>query len=572
MTAAALTIQQRILRAPPQWWLGMMLIALHGGLAWGIEEWWSRALLLAHMGLFLIWQPVWRGERELGAAHVGILLVVGLWITFGNSWWLMAIWLSVLFGLIGGNVPGVQQRAHRVVSLFAAVYVLSMLLVWVVPHLFNQRDIDPLMAMVVRYGLIVVPAVILLVRVERARGSQPLAVDLFYSMLLFLLVAALVLGSFVVKEISRTNYALALAQTLFGIAVLLLTLSWLWNPRSGFAGIGQILSRYLLSLGLPFERWMQNLAAGADQEADPERFLSRALESMLELPWVAGVVWKTKAGAGEFGVTSKFSADLGAKDLDLTIFTRWSLSPSLLLHLKLLARLLSHFYEAKRREQLQRQNAYTQAIYETGARLTHDVKNLLQSLKSLCVAAESSSPAESQALQGLMQRQLPQITQRLQSTLDKLRAPATADKTRVDAAAWWDGLRNRYSRSAISFSASGLDGASLPADLFDSVADNLIQNALAKSIGRARVEVTVELAWSDGNVRLRVGDTGAAVPDSVARQLFGAPVPSQTGLGIGLYQAARQATTHGFVLTLLQNEQGGVVFELARMPDQPTGT
>jgi signal transduction histidine kinase len=484
----------------------------------------------------------------------------------------MAIWLSVLFGLIGGNVPGVQQRAHRVVSLFAAVYVLSMLLVWVVPHLFNQRDIDPLMAMVVRYGLIVVPAVILLVRVERARGSQPLAVDLFYSMLLFLLVAALVLGSFVVKEISRTNYALALAQTLFGIAVLLLTLSWLWNPRSGFAGIGQILSRYLLSLGLPFERWMQNLAAGADQEADPERFLSRALESMLELPWVAGVVWKTKAGAGEFGVTSKFSADLGAKDLDLTIFTRWSLSPSLLLHLKLLARLLSHFYEAKRREQLQRQNAYTQAIYETGARLTHDVKNLLQSLKSLCVAAESSSPAESQALQGLMQRQLPQITQRLQSTLDKLRAPATADKTRVDAAAWWDGLRNRYSRSAISFSASGLDGASLPADLFDSVADNLIQNALAKSIGRARVEVTVELAWSDGNVRLRVGDTGAAVPDSVARQLFGAPVPSQTGLGIGLYQAARQATTHGFVLTLLQNEQGGVVFELARMPDQPTGT
>ena len=84
-----------------------------------------------------------------------------------------------------------------------------------------------------------------------------------------LLVAALVLGSFVVKQVSHGNYPLALAQTLFAIALVLMALSWLWNPRGGFAGLGHILSQYLMSLGLPFERWVQRLAEFAEQETQP---------------------------------------------------------------------------------------------------------------------------------------------------------------------------------------------------------------------------------------------------------------------------------------------------------------
>ena len=87
----------------------------------------------------------------------------------------------------------------------------------------------------------------------------------------------LVLGSFVVKQVSQSDYPLALAQTLFAIAVLLVTLSWLWSPRSSFVGIGHLLSRYLMSLGLPFERWVQRLADFADKESDPQRFLAQAL-------------------------------------------------------------------------------------------------------------------------------------------------------------------------------------------------------------------------------------------------------------------------------------------------------
>ena len=40
----------------------------------------------------------------------------------------------------------------------------------------------------------------------------------------------------------------------------------------------------------------------------------------------------------------------------------------MLLHLKLLTQMVGHFYEAKRREQVQRQSACAQATRETGVR------------------------------------------------------------------------------------------------------------------------------------------------------------------------------------------------------------
>src|SRR6185503_10367260 len=176
------------------------------------------------------------------------------------------------------------------------------------------------------------------------------------------------------------------------------------------------------------------------------------------------------------GRRSKFAADVSFQDLRLRIYTRWSLSPAVLLHLKLLTQMIGHFYDAKRREHAQRQHAYTQAIYETGARLTHDVKNLLQSLRSLCAAVDTSGADQAQSLQALMQRQLPQITQRLNVTLDKLQAPQQADTSQVDAKIWWEGLVQRHSSRNVQFQVDGAaEGLKLPAELFDSVADNLIE-------------------------------------------------------------------------------------------------
>src|SRR6202008_5002023 len=106
-------------------------------------------------------------------------------------------------------------------------------------------------------------------------------------------------------------------------------------------------------------------------------------------------------------------------------------------HLQLLGQLLGEFDAAKLREQKLREASYLQAVHETGARLTHDVKNLLQSLNVLCsVAAEDDTPQ----LQALVRRQLPAITQRLSATLEKLEHPGNEEAQQASLGDWWDAL------------------------------------------------------------------------------------------------------------------------------------
>ncbi|MDO8892461.1 MAG: sensor histidine kinase [Sulfurimicrobium sp.] len=561
------TMVQRMSSERPHWLLAGMLLSLHAALAWGVDVWWSSAALLVHLGLFLMWQPMWRSERRLSPSHVLLVFLGGgALILFWHSWWAATLWVGILVGLIGGDVVGMNERRQRIGHLLALLYLLSILLLWVVPHLFGETQGESALLLMVRYGLVAVP--LLAAASGTRQNSKPVyAVDFFYSLMLFLLVVVLVLGSFAVKMISQSNYPMALAQTLMGIAGVLFVLSWLWNPHGGFAGVGQLMSRYLLSVGLPFERWLRNLAALAEQENDAVGFLRLALEDIAALPWVAGGRWQAPGGGGEFGVVSKHSVEFTFHQVRLVLFTRWALSPALILHVKLLTQLLGHFYEAKQREQEQKYNAYTQAIYETGARLTHDVKNLLQSMKTLSAAVESSDAGQAQALQALMQRQLPQIVQRLQLTLDKLKSPnvnVVEAMERVSARAWWEALQERYAGETLEFAAYGMTKGThvhLPGELFDSVADNLLQNALEKRKVERGLGIRVGFSCEGGG-RLTVCDDGYAMDDDLASRILTVPVQSHNGLGVGLYQAGRLAQQAGYRLALTSNQEGRVCFEL----------
>ncbi len=541
-------------------WLGLMLLTLHAATVWGMGTVWGSALLLAHFGLFLLWQPLWQGDGELRPSQALLVIALGILLAAVNNWWAIAVWLAALVSVIGGGVPGLSQRGQRLASLLAALYLLALLLIWVVPQLAGEPPADTTLIALVRYGLPLIAFAILFVRAAPARAGSLIAVDVFYSLMLFLLVAALVLGSLVLVRTNQGQYLLALAQTLMMIAAALVVLSWLMSPTAGFAGLNQLLSRYLMSVGLPFEQWVQRLAEIAEHETEPRRFLDAALEHLLALPWVIGLRWETPLGSGHYGRLNEHYAEFVIDDLKLNIHTRWALSPAMLLHVKLLAQMIGHFHAAKLREQMQRRDAYTQAIHETGSRLTHDVKNLLQSLHSLCAAAQDPAPGQSAALLALMQRQLPQITQRLATTLDKLGAPAQTPSRQTGAHVWWDALRQRYAYRNVHFTlhGNGESGAqnSLPAEAFDSIADNLIENALRKA---AEVQVTFDAV----RLTLTVRDSGEAVAKALAGQLFASPVKSSAGLGVGLYHAARLATQHGFALTLAVNEPGDVRFQLA---------
>ena len=141
----------------------------------------------------------------------------------------------MLFGLIGGGVPGTVGGRDRLTAILGAVYLVAILLMWVVPQLFTRYAVPAGVAEVVRYALPVLLLIMLAIPRSTQQRSDPVIVDLFYSLMLFLLVVALALGSFVIQEVAHGQYLLALAQALMVIALLLAGMSWLWNPRAGFS-------------------------------------------------------------------------------------------------------------------------------------------------------------------------------------------------------------------------------------------------------------------------------------------------------------------------------------------------
>jgi sensor histidine kinase regulating citrate/malate metabolism len=115
----------------------------------------------------------------------------------------------------------------------------------------------------------------------------------------------------------------------------------------------------------------------------------------------------------------------------------------------------------------------------------------------------------------------------------------------------------------VQFKVEGSADVKLPAELFDSIADNLIENALQKTADPSALQVRVAFSAARGGT-LAVSDSGTALPRSLAAQLFDAPVASQTGLGVGLYHAAKQASQLDYRLVLAANEPGNVCFVLTR--------
>jgi sensor histidine kinase regulating citrate/malate metabolism len=103
----------------------------------------------------------------------------------------------------------------------------------------------------------------------------------------------------------------------------------------------------------------------------------------------------------------------------------------------------------------------------------------------------------------------------------------------------------------------------IPLDLFDSVAENLIENALQKRQYARDIDIEVGLESGHAGVVLRVCDSGSAVSERDAERLFSEPSESGQGLGVGLYQAAQLARQLNYTLRLEENRDGRVCFALS---------
>jgi signal transduction histidine kinase len=474
------------------------------------------------------------------------------------NWWLLAFWVSGLFALVGGRVFAFHARWQRRYYLLMMAYLLAILLLEIAPHLFGLPTLGEAIDIVMSYGLPVLLLVMAFIPVEPDPAESEQAVDFFYILLLFALLTLLLLGSLAFMTLVRIDYLEALLRSLFIIAMMLLALGVLWNPRMGFSGFQALFSRYLLTIGTPFELWLKRLAETAQQEQDPETFLKRATEYLTEMPWISGLSWVSNRGHGTLGTTSPHRIEVSDQDLSLTLFSHRAVPPTVLLHVRLLARLLGHFYQSKRREQNLREITRLQTIYETGARLTHDLKNMLQSLIALTAVARE----QPERAQPVLQRQLPVLTQRIELILSKLKSPQTQeDAVELPVGTWWESLRQRYQHRHVEWhSPENIGRKSIPVALFDCVADNLIDNASNKRLREPSITVSATLSCDP--LSLSISDNGSAIPGAVALQLLNTIVPSEDGMGIGLYQVARWAAQSGYQLELSENMKGKVTFRI----------
>lgn len=547
-----------------RWVVLAMLLALHAALVSAPASEFQRVWLLVHFGLFLLWQPFIAAERELEVLSGTLLLAITVGTIYFLAGWMIVAWLLILLGILGGRVFTVQAARRSRFYLIAFAYVLAILLLRAVPALLLSPESIP--EPVTQFSFFMLPLMLLALAVlpiDAAHTDAGQVFDFFYAVLVFQLGVVLVLGSIAFMRFTGDHYFASVALTVFGFGVALFVLAVLWNPVRGFAGLRTSFSRYLLSVGMPFELWMRRVAELSETEADSRRFLELSLKEISAFPWIRGAHWRSPDGEGGFGVAAGYASPFTYHDLEVVFHTEISLSPALLLHMRLLAQVVGEFYEGKRRENALRQNAYLQAVHETGARLTHDVKNLLQSLYALTSMA--ARPSADDEYRGLLQRQLPELTKRLHTTLEKLRAPEIARRELpMTAGAWWAELESRLAGSGIVLKPAFTCDADIPAALFDSFVENGLDNARAKFEREPGLEISIALVCEPQRVELSVCDAGTPLPDDVVRRLFREPIERDGGLGIGLYHAQRQAQQAGYRLGLTHNRDGHVCFTLSR--------
>jgi hypothetical protein len=558
-----------LLVAGRRWVILAMLLALHAALVADSGGIFQRLWLLVHFGLFLLWQPFFDAEKELEVFSVVLLVLVTGMILWFLKGWMLATWLSVLLGIIGGKVFTVEPSRRSRFYLVAFFYLIAIQLVWTVPVVVLGERIPEALRTGVMMVLPSALALLVFLPLHRDEGSTVQVFDFFYALLVFQLVVVLVLGSIALMRYTENQYFASVVLTVFGFGIAMFVLAVLWSPRGGSGGLRTYFSRYLLSVGMPFELWMRRVAELAEIEPDARRFVERALEEVATFPWMRGGRWRSPDGEGEFGSFDGHPTKVSFHGLDLTFYSSIELSPALFLHVRLLAQVIAEFHEGKRREQALKQHAYLQAVHETGARLTHDIKNLLQSIYALTSAAPAPA-AEEDGYPKLLRRQLPELSKRLQSTLDKLRAPELAvSGVEMQAGPWWSDLERRLAGSGIALS-SRLDARGMvPASLFDSVIENCLENARSKRTREPGISISIAVSPGENGPDLSICDNGSAIAEPIVRDLFVAPIAKSRGenLGIGLFQAYRQARQAGWLLQLSSNVDGAVCFKLSLLPE-----
>lgn len=545
--------------------LALMLEFLHFSIWLDFGNPGSRSLMLIHLGLFLVWQPVWRSDEKISWQNSLIFFFLAIAIVAFMNWWLLFGWLILLSGFSGGRV--VINRQERNTYMIVLLFLISELIIKITTSLFEiaiPRGISELFSI----ALPILPLIITTLPLNKDNVSMQ-SVDIIHALATATLLCALIFGSLLYTYLGGLDYLTALVVSMLAIAFFLIAFSWLLSPRAGFSGLSQLWSRALLNIGTPLENWLTGLSNLSQRLQTAEEILEASMDELNTLPWIKGLKWSTHASVGECGGTSKYETIFKSDDLTVIVYAYSWMGGALYIHCNLLIQLIENFYVAKLRERKLTHQTHLQAIYETGARVTHDIKNLLQSMHAITsiIDIEKDESTNKTVTQRMLEKQLPHLTQRLQLALDKLQAPGKEAKENIYLKDWWQDMKQRNYEININFESDISGDPIIPAELFDSVIENLLENIREKMLIEAGLSINISLYSDSGNMQLLIADNGSKISAEKAETLLKEPIQSDNGLGIGLFQASRHAESLGFSLELITNKNGKVCFELKKTND-----
>ncbi|RLA17282.1 MAG: hypothetical protein DRQ60_02400 [Gammaproteobacteria bacterium] len=529
--------------------LGLSLLPLH--LAVFTAD--TRVILLL-WGNSLLLATLWYFTTNLRRSTLITALVMFLTIcALGFSWSLQTAqtaWLLFLAAIITGRAIAVPH--DPLFRLLPAVYLLSLAGFQIFYPDGEMSTDNSLMvsALLNTLGGIAFIACLIPLPEPADRKNTDAAEQTSTALTLtfFVACAALIMSDASSTDNSHIKLAVAIISLLAMITTLLWASKRLTPDKQGYSW--------------EFRQWMTQTLDALSTISNQEEFVRDSMARLATMMQLSGINWQIADVTGELGIIGRqrFSTTSPAGKIAST--ADQPLSAAFEQQFQLALELLGTLVKFRQQEQQLKTQNHLQSIYETGARITHDVKNLLQSLNTLTTAVEYSKPEQAPALQELIRKQLPLIRQKLQTTLEKLEAPEDVSSTFQVARIWWEKLRMRFEPNQIEFRLQLEMDYLIPRDLFDRVAENLLENAQRKRQSEPDITILIELMVTEQHITLRVTDSGSPAPAEITQLLFKGPVDSTGGYGIALYQCATQAMKQGFQLSLTENEQGRVSFSL----------
>ncbi|MBL4712831.1 MAG: hypothetical protein JKX75_10135 [Gammaproteobacteria bacterium] len=543
--------------------LGLMLFSLLAAVHLGDNDSITQGFLIAHFGFFLLWQPVVKKELTFNTRQLIILSILIFSFIYWFNPWTNVFWSLLLLTLLTGRIfaRGLSRAAYGI-----AVIVLFLdLILNTAPGLFDLAALSSTLRTGFSTLLMLLPLTLLFFPVTDTATKQ---VDFIRGFFVVLLVIFLCMSSILISVTSTQTYIESLAISIFTLSTFLLTAALLWAPRADFSGIAKLWEKYILDIGGPFEQWITHVSTlESNTSLRSENFLAASVRYLMQQHWICGVSWQTNTDDGIEGEKSSYSVNIDDEKLKLTVYTHTPVGPSLFLHAKLLLSVLTFYYRAKLQEQQLIKQAHLQAIHETGSKLTHDMKNILQSTHTMTQIVNDKD-SDLQEIIDVLKKQMPLLTQRLNTTLEKLKSPNSTDAATQGLTGsvlqWWNQLLSRYTGHHIEFSADIENDIEIPLDIFTTVIENLLDNAKSKRIREPDLKIHVELSNINNRLQLSVTDNGSAINKHVEKLLFNEVVSSQDGFGIGLYQSHELAKNHGYELSVHDNTAGQVCFRLCK--------